>query len=86
MKKLIQYLSVGIISATLAMSTAFAGECCKKAAAAAKEGKLCAKCMKEDAHGCCKKAAEAAGKEVVIAFDLKFSARPFSRRAGCFLF
>lgn len=63
MKKFIQYLGVGLISLTLASSTAFAGECCKKAKAQVKEGKMCAKCMKEDAHGCCKKAAAAAGKE-----------------------
>jgi hypothetical protein len=63
MKKLVRYLSVGILAATLAVSTSLAGECCKKVADKVKEGKLCAKCMKADAHECCKKAAEAAGKE-----------------------
>jgi hypothetical protein len=36
-------------------STAFAGECCKKAAEATKAGKSCEKCTK---GACCKEAAK----------------------------
>ena len=52
--------------AAFAMSTAFAGECCKLTAAKVKAGEMCPKCMKADAPMCCKKSAEKAmkGKDV----------------------
>ena len=58
MKKLTQYAAV--LAAVLALSaSAFAGECCDKAVAGAKEGKLCAKCTEK---ACCKEAVGKAAK------------------------
>ena len=50
MKKLIKHLA--IVAAVVALtSSAFAGECCVKAAKDAKAGQTCAKCAKDS---CCK--------------------------------
>jgi hypothetical protein len=58
MKNLMKTLAVA--AAVLALSTsAFAGDCCTKAAKAAKEGKTCEKCEKD---ACCKKAVKDLGK------------------------
>ncbi len=62
MKKMIRYLTVALIAGALTVSTAFAGECCTKAAAKTKNGETCAKCL-ADAPACCKKASEKAAKE-----------------------
>ncbi|MBA4149042.1 MAG: hypothetical protein H0X66_13070 [Verrucomicrobia bacterium] len=62
MKNIIRYVAVALISGALTVSTAFAGECCKKAADQTKKGETCAKCL-SDAPACCKKAAKEAGKD-----------------------
>ena len=62
MKSIMSYLSIAMLAAALSMSTAFAGECCKKTEAKVKAGELCPKCMKPDAAACCKKTAEKAMK------------------------
>jgi hypothetical protein len=54
MKTLLRYLTLTAVVGALSISSALAGECCKKAAAAAKEGKTCSHCEK---HKCCKDAA-----------------------------
>lgn len=55
MKKLFRYIGVVAVVSTMALAqTAFAGECCKKAAGQAKAGKACEKCIGE--HQCCKDA------------------------------
>ena len=52
MKNIIRYVCATAIAATLLLSTsAWAGECCKKAAAAAKSGKTCSHC---ETKQCCK--------------------------------
>lgn len=62
MKTLIRHIAVLTIVSTLALAqSAFAGECCKKVASAAKEGKTCEKHV--DAK-CCKKAAASVAKNV----------------------
>ena len=59
MKNLIQ--SLAIVAAVLSLSvSAYAGECCKKAAKDAKAGKVCEKCVKDD---CCKEAVKGVGKD-----------------------
>ncbi|MBA4147661.1 MAG: hypothetical protein H0X66_06060 [Verrucomicrobia bacterium] len=62
MKKLIQYLSIALVATALSASSAFAGECCKKAASQTKKGETCAKCL-ADAPACCQKAAKEAAKD-----------------------
>ncbi len=53
--------SLAVIAAVLSLTaTAYAGECCTKAAKAAKAGKTCEKCEKD---ACCKKAVKAVGKD-----------------------
>ncbi len=59
MKTLLRSLTVAAVMVSLALS-AVAGECCKKAAEAAKEGKTCAHCEK---HKCCKDAVAAVEKD-----------------------
>lgn len=54
MKSVIRVCAVAVAVAVLSMS-AFAGECCKKAADATKAGKSCEKCTK---GACCKEAAK----------------------------
>lgn len=57
MKNLIKHLA--IVAAVVALSsTAFAGECCTKAAKDAKAGKTCEKCQKD---ACCKDAVKKLG-------------------------
>ncbi len=63
MKMLVRYLAVGLIAGVLAVSTSFAGECCKKTMEKTRMGKMCSKCMKADAPECCKKACEMAMKD-----------------------
>lgn len=59
MKTIIKHLA--IVAAVVALSsTAFAGECCTKAAKDAKAGKTCEKCEKDT---CCKNAVKALGKD-----------------------
>ncbi len=59
MKSLIKHLA--IVAAVVALtSSAFAGECCVKAAKDAKAGQTCAKCAKDS---CCKDAVKAVGKD-----------------------
>ena len=59
---IIRWMSVFAVVASLALAPAtFAGECCKKAEAAAKAGKACEKCSK----GCCKEAVAKLGKNEV---------------------
>lgn len=54
MKSLYRYVALVVVAGFLAASqTAFAGECCKKAAADTKAGKACEKCLTEQ---CCKDA------------------------------
>ena len=58
MKKAVQYLAV--LTAVLALSaSAFAGECCVKSVASAKQGKLCEKCAEK---ACCKDSVAKAAK------------------------
>jgi hypothetical protein len=53
--------SLAVVVAVLSLTaTAYAGECCTKAAKAAKAGKTCEKCEKD---ACCKKAVKAVGKD-----------------------
>ncbi len=53
--------SLAVVAAVLSLTaTAYAGECCTKAAKAAKAGKTCEKCEKD---ACCKKAVKAVGKD-----------------------
>lgn len=59
MKNMMKSLAVATAVFSLA-ATAFAGECCTKAAKAAKEGKTCEKCEKD---ACCKKAVKGVGKD-----------------------
>lgn len=60
MKKLIRYVAVAAVVSTLALApSAFAGECCKKAAAKTKEGTACAKDLKAK---CCKEASAKVAK------------------------
>jgi len=60
MKQLIRYVAVAAVVSTLALAqSAFAGECCKKAAADTKAGKACAKC---EEHQCCKDASAKVAK------------------------
>lgn len=60
MKKLIRYVAVAAVVSTMALAqSAFAGECCKKAAANTKAGKTCAK---ELAAKCCKDASAKVAK------------------------
>lgn len=54
MKTVIRLCAVALVAMALS-STAFAGECCKKAAEATKAGKSCEKCTKD---ACCKEAAK----------------------------
>ena len=55
MQKLFRYAAVAAVVSTLALAqSAFAGECCKKAADQAKAGKACEKCIGD--HQCCKDA------------------------------
>lgn len=55
MKKLFRYVAVMAVVSTLSLAqSAFAGECCKKAAGQAKAGKVCEKCVGD--HQCCKDA------------------------------
>jgi len=59
MKKLIKTLAV--MTAVIGLSaSAYAGECCTKAAKAAKAGKTCEKCEKD---ACCKDAVKKVGKD-----------------------
>jgi hypothetical protein len=60
MKSLLRYLTVALVAGTLALSSAYAGECCKKAADAAKKGTACEKCLD---HKCCKDAAAKVAKD-----------------------
>jgi hypothetical protein len=56
MKKHLRHLMMAVLlGGLLASQTAFAGECCTKAAKAAKAGKTCAACETQD---CCKKAVQ----------------------------
>ena len=60
MKKLFRYVAVAVVVSTLALAqSAFAGECCKKAAADTKAGKTC---EKELANKCCKDASAKVAK------------------------
>ena len=59
MKNMIKSLAVMTAIVGLAAS-AFAGECCVKAAKAAKAGKTCEKCEKDS---CCKEAVKKVGKD-----------------------
>jgi hypothetical protein len=62
MKKLFRYVAVAVVVSTLAIAqSAFAGECCKKAAAQAKAGKACEKCIGD--HQCCKDAVAKVAKD-----------------------
>jgi hypothetical protein len=54
MKTVVRLCAVALVAMALS-STAFAGECCKKAAEATKAGKSCEKCTK---GACCKEAAK----------------------------
>ena len=59
MKNIIKHLA--IIAAVVALtSSAFAGECCVKAAADAKNGKVCEKCATK---ACCKETVKKLGEE-----------------------
>lgn len=60
MKKLFRYVAVAAVVSTLALAqSAFAGECCKKAASNTKAGKTCEKCLTEQ---CCKDASAKVAK------------------------
>ena len=62
MKKLFRYVAVAAVVSTLAIAqSAFAGECCKKAADQAKAGKACEKCIGD--HQCCKDAVAKVSKD-----------------------
>lgn len=54
MKTVIRLFAVAVLAMAFTSST-LAGDCCTKAAAAAKAGKSCEKCTKGD---CCKEAAK----------------------------
>ncbi|MDQ6632401.1 MAG: hypothetical protein M3Y82_11720 [Verrucomicrobiota bacterium] len=55
MKKLFRSIAIVAVVSTMALAqSAFAGQCCKKAADQAKAGKACEKCIGE--HKCCKDA------------------------------
>lgn len=61
MKNIIRYICATVFVAALTLSTtAWAGECCKKAAEGAKAGTTCAKCEKGK---CCKDAAAKVEKD-----------------------
>jgi hypothetical protein len=56
--------SLAVVAAVLSLTaTAFAGECCTKAAKAAKAGKTCEKCEKCEKDACCKEAVKKVGKD-----------------------
>ncbi len=59
MKSVVRWFSVVMVAGCLATS-AFAGECCDKAAGKAREGKACAACVKKE---CCKEAVKKLGSE-----------------------
>ena len=60
MKKLFRYVAVAAVVSTMALAqSAFAGECCKKAATNTKAGKTCAK---ELTAKCCKDASAKVAK------------------------
>ena len=59
MKNMMKTLAVLTAVLSLAAS-AYAGECCTKAAKAAKDGKTCEKCEKD---ACCKEAVKKVGKD-----------------------
>ena len=59
MKRLIHSLTVVAMTVALATSV-YAGACCEKAAAAAKEGQACVQCVK---NACCKEAIKKLGDE-----------------------
>lgn len=59
MKNMIK--SLAVLTAVIGLAaSAYAGECCTKAAKAAKAGKTCEKCEKD---ACCKDAAKKASKD-----------------------
>lgn len=61
MKMLTRCLTVATVAAILALSSsAWAGECCAKAAASAKKGKACEKCL---TTACCKESAKKVAKD-----------------------
>jgi len=59
MKRLLYSLTAALVAASLA-ATVYAGECCSKAVAAAKDGKACVQCVKS---ACCKEAIKKLGDE-----------------------
>ena len=59
MKRLFYSLTAALAAACL-VATVYAGECCEKAAAAAKAGKACVQCAKS---ACCKEAIKKLGDE-----------------------
>jgi hypothetical protein len=59
MKRLFYSLTVAVAAASL-VATVYAGPCCDKAVAAAKEGKACVQCVKS---ACCKEAIKKIGDE-----------------------
>jgi len=54
MKKAVRMFAVALVAIAMT-SSAFADDCCKKTATAAKAGKACEKCSKD---ACCKEAAK----------------------------
>lgn len=55
MKSIRNLIALTVVAGFLAASSAFAGECCKKAAADTKAGKTCEKCLTDK---CCKDASK----------------------------
>ena len=55
MKSLQRWVGLMVVAGGLAASSAFAGECCKKAAEDTKAGKTCSGCLTDQ---CCKDAAK----------------------------
>ncbi len=61
MKTLSRYITIAVVAGVLALSqSAWAGDCCKKAANATKKGKACEKCLTE---ACCKEASKKVVKD-----------------------
>jgi len=80
MKKLFRYVAVAAVVSTLAIAqSAFAGECCKKAADQAKAGKACEKCIGD--HQCCKDAIAKASKAGEVKACAKCAAKKEEKKS-----
>ncbi|MEO5804849.1 MAG: hypothetical protein ABIR24_15100 [Verrucomicrobiota bacterium] len=80
MKKIFRYVAVAVVVSTLAFAqSAFAGECCKKAASQAKAGKACEKCVGD--HQCCKDAIAKAAKAGEVKTCAKCAAKKEDKKS-----